>query len=237
MIVSVAVVLVLAVLDEKGELLAAAKKTAEAKSYTFKGDTKLVLPEGLDRSGGGEPLKFEGKHEREAGLWVKTDAFEYVTFAGKTAMRPVSEWRALKDDNGNVQRLLYQSLAGARPPRAPHEDFAAWAKGVASVKRIEGKDRVYEADFTPEHARELVTALFPIGPWLDRIPTDRPTASAKVWVDESGRIQRMEISTRVTASIQGSLVQLVATRTTTFSDVDATKVQVPDEARKILEAK
>jgi len=32
-------------------------------------------------------------------------------------------------------------------------------------------------------------------------------------------------------------VQLVATRTTTLSDYDNTKVQIPDDARKILDSK
>jgi len=242
-LIATALVLALA-RDEKSDLLAAAKKAAEAKSCSFRGETRLVLPEGLDRSGGGDPVRFEGKAERDGTAWVKTDAFEYMMAGGKTVVRPVSEWKPLRDDGSDVQRLLYQGLSGARPPRPPHEEFATWARSVMTVKRSETKEmigdrgtRVYEIEFTSEHARELVQSLFPMGKWMDRIPLDRPTGSAKAWVDNDGRILKTEISAKIAGSLQGSQVQLVATRTTTFSDFDAAKVQIPDDARKALEAK
>src|SRR5688572_14035037 len=124
--------------DEKSELLAAAKKAAEAKSCSFRGETKLVLPEGLDRAGGGDPVRFEGKAERDGAAWVKTDAFEFAMSGGKTVVRPVAEWKPLRDDGSDVQRLLYQGLAGARPPRPPHEEFATWPRAALTVKRAEG---------------------------------------------------------------------------------------------------
>lgn len=237
---------VLLLRDEKGDLLAAAKKAVEAKSYAFRGETRLVLPEGLDKSGGGEPAKFEGRFERDSGLWVKTGGFEFVTAGGKTVARPVSEWKQVKDDGADVQRLLYQALAGSRAPRAPHEDFAAWprAQVVAAVKRTEVKEtigdketRVYEVEFATDFARELVNTLFPMGRWMDRIPIERPSGSARVWIDGDGRILKVETVAKVGASLQGSQVQLTATRTVTISDYDATKVQVPEEAKKILDAK
>jgi hypothetical protein len=223
--------------DEKSELLAAAKKSAEAKNCTHRGELKLVLPEGLDRSGGGDPVKFEGKYDRDAGSWVRTDAFEFVTIGGKTAVRPVSEWRALKDDGSDVQRLFYQGLSGARAPRPPHEDFAAWARAIATVKRGEGDARMYEVEFSTDFSRDLVQTLFPMGKWMDRIPIERPAGSAKVWLDGEGRIAKMEVSAKVQASIQGMLVQLSATRTSTITDYDATKVEIPAEAKKALEVK
>jgi hypothetical protein len=235
---------VLLVRDEKSDLLAAAKKAADAKSYTFRGETKLALPEGLDKSGGGEPVKFEGRFERESGLWVKTADFEFVTAGGKTVARPVSEWKQLKDDGGDVQRLLYQALAGSRAPRAPLDDLSAWPRAVAAVKRTEVKEtigdreaRVYEVEFSPEFAREMVNTLFPMGRWMDRIPIERPSGSARVWIDGDGRILKLETVAKVAASLQGSQVQLTATRTVTISDYDATKVQVPEEARKVLDSK
>jgi hypothetical protein len=234
MILALIVLSLLLPLDEKSDLLAAAKKSAESKSATHRGELKLVLPEGLDRSGGGDPVKFEGKYDRDAS-WVKTDAFEVVTIGGKTAVRPVSEWRALKDDGSDVQRLFYLGLAGSRAPRPPHEEFAAWARSVATVKRGEGG--VFEVEFNTDYSRDLVQSLFPMGKWMDRIPIERPAGSAKAWVDSEGRISKLELTIRVQASIQGSLVQMIATRTTTISDYDTTKVEVPAEARKFLETK
>ena len=242
--ISIAVLSLVLLLDEKAELLAAAKKAAEAKSCTFRGETRLVLPEGLDRAGGGDAVRFEGKYDRDTGAWVKTDAFEFVTAGGKTAMRPVSEWKAIKDEGGDVQRLLYQGLAGSRPPRPPHEDLAAWARAVSTVKRSDAKESVgdkpaklYEAEFNVDYSRELVQTLFPMGKWMDRIPIERPLGSARVWIDGDGRILKMEVSAKVTASIQGSTVVLIATRSMTITDYDATKVEIPAEAKKALEAK
>ena len=240
---ALALVLVLAP-DEKGDLLAAAKKAGEAKSYAFRGETKLVLPESLDRAGGGEPIRFEGRFEREAGAWVKTDTFEFVTAGGKTAARPVGEWRAVRNEGSDVQRLLYQSLSGARAVRPPLEDLAAWSRGIAAVKRTDAREkvgdkecRVYEVEFNRDTAREMVLALFPMGPWMDRMPIDKHLGRARAWIDGEGRILKLEIAARVVASIQGAEVQLSATRTSTITGYDATKVEVPAEAKKAMEAK
>jgi hypothetical protein len=218
--------------DDKGDLLAAAKKTAEAKSYTFKGETKYTLPEGLDKSGG-DTAKFEGKVDRDAGSWARTDAYEFVSAGGKTVARPLSEWRTVKDDVDDVQRLLYQALSGSRPFRAPHEDLAGWPRAVAAVKKGDG----YEIELRPEAAREMIHALFPMGRWLDRIQLERPTASAKAWTGPDGRIAKLELSVKAGTTIQGAAVPLTATRTVTFSDYDATKVEIPEAAKKALEAK
>lgn len=224
---------VLLIRDEKGDLLAAARKTSDARSYAYRGETKLVLPEGIDKSGGGEPVKFEGKYERDAGAWVRTDAYEFVMAGGRTVARPVAGWSVLKDDAGDVQRLLYQALGGSRAPRPPHEEFASWARHVVAVKKAEG---VFEIEFATEFARELVATLFPMGRWMDRIPIERPAATARVWIAD-GRITKVETVAKVGASLQGAAKQLTATRTVAISDYDNVKLQVPEDVKKILEAK
>ena len=114
------------------------------------------------------------------------------------------------------------------------------------MKRSEAKEtvgdrecRVYEADFTRESARDMARVLFPMGRWIDRMPIEnnKYAGTARIWIDGDGRILKVETSASVTASIQGSDVQLSATRTTTITDYDATKVQIPEEARKILDSK
>jgi hypothetical protein len=230
--------------DDKADFLNAARKVGEAKSYTFRGETRLAMPESLIKDAGAEPIRFEGRVDRAVGATVKTDLHEFAMAGGRTAVRPTVEWRALKDDNGDLQRLLYQALAGARGFRLPHDEFGSWPKALASVKRTEtvekvgDKDgRVYEGEFTTESSRELLHALFPIGKWMDRIPIERPTGTARAWINGEGRLLKLELSAKVAASIQGQPVQLSATRTTTFSDVDSTKVTISDEAKKVLEPK
>src|SRR5688572_21296084 len=192
MVRTIALILAMALIrDEKGDLLAAAKKTAEAKSYAFRGETKYTLPEGLDKSGG-DTLKFEGKFDREAGSWVKTDAFEIVTAGGKTVSRPLSEWRAVKDEADDLQRLLYHALSGSRPFRLPHDDLAAWPRTVATVKKGDG----YEVELKADAAREAIQSLFPMGRWLDRIPFEKPTVSAKAWTGPDGRLTKLELTVK-----------------------------------------
>lgn len=232
-------------LDDKEALLAAAKRAADVKSCTFRGETKLDLPEGVARGAGAEAARFEGKFERGAGTWVKTDAHEFLTAGGKTVARPISDWKLLKEeDPGDVQRLIYQSLGSARALRSPPEEFAGYARGVERVKKSDAKETVgdkecaiYEAEFTEPAARDLGRALVPMGRWVDRLPNAACSASARVWVDGEGRILKVESKARIAATIQGSDVQLSATRTTAISDIDATKVEVPDGAKKILDLK
>ena len=97
--------------------------------------------------------------------------------------------------------------------------------------------RAYEVEFNRDTAREMVLALFPMGPWMDRMPIDKHLGTARAWIDGEGRILKLEIAARVVASIQGAEVQLSATRTSTITGYDATKVEVPAEAKKAMEAK
>ncbi|HTF57822.1 MAG TPA: hypothetical protein VK661_11375 [Planctomycetota bacterium] len=231
--------------DEKDELLAAAKRAAEVKSYSFRGETRLALPEGMARAGGSDPVKFEGKVERETGAWVKTDSYEFVTVGGKTVARPSADWKLIKEeDETEIQRGLFRGLASSRPVRAPHEEFAGYARVVTKAKKAEAKEsvgdrecQVYEAEFSEEAARDMARALFPMGRWLDRMPEAKYSAGTKAWVDGDGRILKVETSVKISASVQGNDIEMSATRSATITDIDATKLEIPDPVKKALEGK
>jgi len=231
--------------DEKDELLAAARRAAEAKSYSFRGETKLALPEGMARAGGSDPVKFEGKVDRDTGTWVKTDSYEFVTVGGKTVARPSADWKLLKEeDESEIQRGLFRGLASSRPVRAPHEEFAGYARVVTKTKKSESKEsvgdkecQVYEAEFTEEAARDMARALFPMGRWLDRMPEAKYSAGTRVWVDGDGRILKVETNVKISAPVQGTDIDMAATRSATITDIDATRLEIPDPVKKALEGK
>lgn len=230
--------------DDRANLLAAAKRAAEVKSYAFQGETKVSYPEAMGKFGASDPVKFEGRHDREAGTLLRTDQYEFAIVDGKTAGRPLPEWRPIKEeDEGEVQRGLLRGLAATRPIRAPHEDFAAYPKRVARVKKAGAKEAVgdreceiYESEFTEEGAREAVRSILPMARWIDRIRSEM-TASERVWVDPEGRILKVETAAKIVANVQGRDLEITATRTAALSGFDATKVEIPEAAKKVLAGK
>lgn len=230
--------------DDRADLLAAAKRAAEVRSYAFQGEAKVSYPEAMAKFGGSGAVKFEGRHDREVGTIFHTDMHEFAIVDGKTAVRPLPEWRAVKEeDEGEVQRGLLRGLEAVRPIRPPHADFAAYAKRVARAKKAGAKEAVgdreceiYEVEFTDEGAREAAKSILPMARWIDRIQSVM-TASERVWIDSDGRILKVETTAKITASVQGSEMAFTATRSAILSGFDATKVSIPEGAKKILAGK
>ena len=183
--------------------------------------------------------------DRETGTWVKTDSYEFVTVGAKTVARPSADWKLIKEeDESEIQRGLFRGLASSRPVRAPHEEFAGYARVVTKAKKAEAKEsvgdkecQVYEAEFTEEAARDMARALFPMGRWLDRMPEAKYSAGTRVWVDGEGRILKVETNVKISAPVQGTDIEMSATRSSTISDIDATRLEIPDLVKKALEGK
>jgi hypothetical protein len=230
--------------DERADLLAAAKRAAEVRSYAFQGETKVSFPEAMGKFGVSDAVKFEGRHDRDVGTLLHTDLYEFAIVDGKTAVRPLPEWRPVKEeDEGEIQRGLLRGLAATRPIRAPHADFATYAKRVVRAKKAGAKESVgdreceiYEAEFTEEGAREAAKSILPMARWIDRLQSTM-TSSERVWIDSDGRILKVETSAKVSATVQGTDMEFTATRTAILSGFDATKVVIPEAAKKVLAGK
>jgi hypothetical protein len=233
--------------DDKDDLAAAAKKTAEARTYSFKGETNTELP-AFGGGGGGPqgPQKFEGKHDAEAGTHILTDTQEIVKIGKKTATRPRAEWRVTEEGadpqggrGGGFGRGM-RGMFGGAAVRAPHEELADFGSKVSKVTKKGSKETLGETEcdvFEAELTEEAAKAVVPGGGMLNRIPDATISGSAKVWVDGDGRIVKYVVKGTVTASFQGNDFEMSSTRTTTIYDVERTKVEIPADAKKAIEKK
>jgi hypothetical protein len=234
--------------DEKDDLGAAAKKTADAKNYSFKGQVRTELPILGAAGGGPQESKFEGKVSDAEGTYILTDAQEIVRIDGKTAIRPRGDWRVVDENargagGGPNPGRMAGMLGGGRPPRAPHEEFKTFGSTIEKVSRADAKEtvgdaecNVYAFDLTEEGAR----AQFPMGGMLGRFGGGNANAkfkgNGKAWVADGG-IVKIETTATLSASFNNNDFDVNSTRTTLIFDVGKTKVVIPEDAKKAIKAK
>jgi hypothetical protein len=113
--------------------------------------------------------------------------------------------------------------------RLPHEDLTAVARVAKAVTRAgekEGGQTIYSGTIDKEASR----ALIPEG--------QRNVAqggTAKFWVGADGAVTKYRIDVRIQGRIGNAEVDGTVTRTVTLSGAGATKVEVPEAARKALQ--
>lgn len=228
--------------DDKDDLAAAAKKAHESSSYSFKGETTTEMPSMMGGMGDNEPTKFEGKYEKGVGAYIRTATHEFVTIGDKTASRPLAEWKMLEDEDDPMalQKRMMSMMSGSKSVKSPHGDFADFAGKIEKAKKSkketlgETECDLYEIEFTEEAAKALLGDLLPMGGMMGMIPDAESTGTGKVWVDGGGRIVKYEATGKLSASMQGMDFEMSATRTVTFYDVDKTKVEIPEDAKKLF---
>lgn len=228
--------------DDKDDLAAAAKKAAESSSFSFKGEIVSEMPSMMGGMGDNEPTKFEGKFESGVGTYIKTSTHEFITVGDKTATRPIAEWKLTEDDSDpmGMQKRMMAMMSGSKSIKPPHADFKDFGGKVQKVKKSkketlgETECDVYEAEFTAEAAQELLKDVLPFGGMLGMMGEAESSGTAKVWVDGQGRIVKYEATGKLVASMQGMDLEMSGTRTVTFYDVGNTKVEIPEDAKKLL---
>lgn len=243
--------------DDKEDLVAAAKKTAESKSYSFKGTTTRELPEQARNKPA--PQNYEGKRA-EAGTLITTDRETVVYAKGRIATCPKPEWRARDDRAGRPPAegdqpprqggagALLAGLAALVPPRPPHEEIAKLGDMIDSAaKRADAETlgeypcKVYDVVFTKDAARAM------LGGGAGRRPGggggQNPLANAEIsakgvfWVNDDGRIIQAEATVTVALTIQNNAVEAKTIRKLSLFDFDKTTLEIPEEAMKAIDAK
>ncbi len=233
--------------DDKEDLAAAAKKTAESKSYSFKGETKTEMPAFGGQGGGAQdPQKFEGKHEEGVGTHILTDQQEIVKVGAKTASRPRAEWRVTDETQqgqGGGRGAGGRGMAGMMgrgSTKAPHEDFKDFGAKLAKASKSDKKETVGETEcdvYSIELTEDAVKAMLPGGGMFGRMGQNAEityTGTGKVFVAD-GVILKYVLKAVVSASIQGNDVELTIERTTMIYDIDKTKVELPADAKKAID--
>jgi hypothetical protein len=228
--------------DEKDDVAAAAKKLQERSSFSFKGETRTEMPGMMGGMGDSDPSTFEGKYEKDVGSFIKTPTHEFITVGDKTATRPLSDWKLLEDeaDPMALQKRMMSMMSGSRAVRSPHLDFKDFGSKIAKAKKSK-RDMVgetacdlYEVEFTEDAAKEILTDMLPWGNMMGMMPDTEITGSAKVWIDDDGRILKYESKGSLSANAGGMDLEMSASRTVTFSNFDETKVEIPEDVKKLM---
>lgn len=216
--------------DDAAKLSEAGKKASEWTSVKFKIEAKVEGGQGKDRG------PTEGTYEKGKGIYVKADKFEAIKAGDKTVVKGKDgSWAAPgggdtpPDPNGGDKKK--KGMGGKGPGvEDPLEALANLDKKFSKVtSAADGENTVFSGDLTPEGAADLMGAL------VKRFASKGETkGTAKITVDKNGNILKIEVDGTVAAKVKDKDINLTIHRTTTFSDVNTAKLEIPDEAKKAL---
>jgi hypothetical protein len=208
----------------KEEVINAAKKLGEKASYSWK--TTVVVPESAQF----KPGPTEGKTEKDGYTHVKMTFGDNTTELVKKGEKVAftnrdGDWQSVADAEGEQGPGRF--MAGrARNFKAP----AAQAVDVAeATKELKKDGDVYSGDLSEQGAKSLMRF---------RRGGDGPTindakGSAKFWLKD-GQLSKYEYKVTGSMDFNGNNMDIDRTTTVEIKDVDNTKVEVPEGAKKKL---
>jgi hypothetical protein len=184
-----------------------------------------------------KPGPTDGKREKDGYTTLSFQFGDNTAEAVKKdtngAIKTEDGWKtlaeAMKDDgNGgfNPTMFLARMVQNYRVPAAEAADLAAAAKELT-------KDtNVISGDLTEAGAKEWL--LFRRGRNANDGPTaTNPKGSVKFWIQD-GKLVKYQYHVQGTVSFNGNDRDVDRTTTVAIKDVNATKIQVPDEVKKLL---
>ena len=226
--------------DVKGAL----KKLADASSYSW----KSTVTNGNARAAGGGGGRFqqgptEGKTVKDGVTFLSmsrgTTTTEAFLKGDKGAVKTADGWQSLAEMNDaaaagggaggqrNRGAFLGRMLQNYKAPVAQAEEI------LPKVKSIKKADGVYSGDLTEEGAKQLLS----FGPQRraggNAPEVADPKGSVKFWIKD-GVLSKYELNVQGTMTFNNNEVNINRTTTVEIKDVGATKVEVPDEAKKKL---
>jgi hypothetical protein len=213
--------LVAAESSPKDDVTSAAKALGEKASYSWK--TTVAVP----AESRFHPGPTEGKTEKDGATRVKMtfgdNTTEFVMQGGKSAVHTEDGgWQSLSElDDQGPGRFLGGMIRNFRAPAAQASELAAQSK------ELKKDGDVYSADLTDEGAKALLQ--FRGG----NATVSDAKGSVKFWVKD-GILTKYEFKVAGKVSFNGNDRDVDRTTAVEIKDVGATKVEVPDEAKKKL---
>jgi hypothetical protein len=213
--------LVAAESSPKDDVTSAAKALGEKASYSWK--TTVAVP----AESRFHPGPTEGKTEKDGATRVKMtfgdNTTEFVMQGGKSAVHTEDGgWQSLSElDDQGPGRFLGGMIRNFKAPAAQASELAAQSK------ELKKDGDVYSADLTDEGAKALLQ--FRGG----NATVSDAKGSVKFWVKD-GILTKYEFKVAGKVSFNGNDRDVDRTTTVEIKDVGATKVEVPDEAKKKL---
>jgi hypothetical protein len=211
----------------KDSITGAIKKLGEKANYSWK--TTVVVPEGAPF----RPGPTEGKTEKDGFTHVSMTIFDNsvqcVMKGGKGAFTGQDgAWQSVTEAEGSEGpgRFMAMMVRNYRVPVEEATELASFAKEIT-------KDGdVYASDLTEEGAKAFLTFRRRAGGGEGPTVTN-PKGSVKFWIKD-GMIVKYEFKVKGTVNWGGNDFENDRTTTVEIKDVDATKVNVPEEAKKKL---
>lgn len=221
---------------EADDVKAAAKKLA-GQSYSWKSTTEMA-------GGGGGGGQFragptEGRITADGVMALSMtrgdNTFEALMKGGKTAVKTPEGWQAPPEPGaggggpgGGGAGMMGRMLSTLRPPAAEAEDL------VGKVKELKKTEAGFAGDLTEEGAKQLLTRNRRGGGGGEPPAPQGAKGTVKFWLKD-GVLAKYEVNVQGRmAGRDGQEIEVNRTTTTEISNVGTTKVEVAEEAKKVL---
>lgn len=216
----------------KDTVKAAAKKLADKPNYSWKTTTEMGEAAANSRF---RPGPTEGKTEK-GGLTCLSMTrgemtLEAVMKGAKSAIKTDEGWMTPEEASGgggqgapNPARFAARTIQNYKVPAADVEALMEKVTGLTLA------GDVYSGDLTEEGAKEML--------WFGRRPgggegpaISGAKGSVKIWLKD-GLVAKYAVKVQGSISFNNNDMAVDRTTTTEIKDVGATKIEVPEEAKK-----
>jgi hypothetical protein len=218
--------------DPKDDVTSAAKKLADSENYSWHQSVDNAGGNGGGGRRGGFGGPMDGKTQKD-GLTIRTvtrgdNTMQIVSKGEKGAMtNQDGEWMSFEE--------MAQNFGGGGGGRNPFGNFKAPAAEVqdlaSKVSSLKESDGAYVGDLTEAGAKELLVPAFMRRGGGDGPEVSDAKGSVKIWVKD-GALSKYQTKLQGKVSFNGNDRDIDRTTTVEIKDVGATKVTVPDEAKK-----
>ena len=223
----IAMMLATLVALQNEELAEAAKKSAALESYSFKAETKAG-------KGKNQPGAAEGHVQKDQPMAFKIGSSEGFKKAASIVYKEGEEWKRLEKPQKG-EKKQQPAAAGISAVKLPHEELEAFEKNFEKVEKAAEKDNnctLWTGTLTATAAHTLVST----GAKNEGKSNSTYTGTAKVWVNDQGVIVKYQIVSHMKGETKKGPVEMDITKTVEISEVGTTKVEVPEGAKKLLDA-
>lgn len=223
--------------DAADQIKAAAKKLADKGNYSWKANSDSASGTG----GGSGRGRFGGPTEgkTDAGLTQLSmtrgdNTTEAVLKGEKGAIKTEDGWKSLADaaESGgdsaggrNATRFTARMLQNYQTPAREVETL------VSKAKDLKKDADAYAGDLTPEGVKDLLGRFRRPGGEAPEIAN--PKGSLKVWLKD-GVLSKYQYHVEGKMNFNNNDVEINRTTTVEIKDVGATKLSIPEEAKKKL---
>jgi hypothetical protein len=203
-----------------GELPKAIQKTSVLSSYAFTVE---------ERPGKGTGGTVEGKYQKGQPLSLKADQIEFFKKGDALVYKYKDQWSKTRRGIQSDPLIVLGASAKAGGVRPPHEEIAGFDKYLKDPHRADQKEKdcsVYTGALTPDAAAKLAPSEY------------RSVArggTAKLWISRDGVIVQYAITLRLQGQLGNAVIDGTSTRKVVLTDVNATRVVVPEGAKKAIE--